>query len=80
MTDTDSQSEEVRLRILRAMSPARRLTLAVGWSTALRDMTRAGLRQQFSGASETRLSRLFAERWLGPELAAKVYGALDAHG
>ena len=29
--------------------------------------------QQFSDASEAQLHRLFAERWLGSELAAKVY-------
>lgn len=80
MTDTDPKSEEVRISLFRAMPPARRLAMAAGWSTTLRNMSRAGLRQQFSGASDTRLNRLFADRWLGPELAAKVYGPLDADG
>ena len=56
------------------MTPAKRLALATGWSSALRELTRAALRNQFTGASEDELKRHFAQRWLGPELAAKVYG------
>jgi hypothetical protein len=74
MNDTDPRAEKVQTAIFRAMSPTRRLAVAAGWSTALRDMTRATLRKQFPGATEDELRRRFAERWLGEELAAKAYG------
>ena len=80
MEDTDARANQVRIRILRAMSPARRLAMAAGWSTTLRDLTRARLRMDFSAASEEELKRLFAERWLGAELTEKVYGSGDVDG
>lgn len=73
MTDTDHESEKLRLDIFRRMSPARRLAMAAGWSTSLRQMSRAALKQQHQGATDAQLQRLFANRWLGPELAAAVY-------
>ena len=73
MDDTDRRAEALRLDLLRAMSPGRRLQLAVQWSTALRTLCQAGLRAQFPGASEAELHRRFAERWLGEDLAHRVY-------
>ena len=46
----------------------------------MRELVRANLKRQFDGASEASLRRLLAERWLGHELAAKVYGPSDTHG
>jgi|JI61114DRNA_FD_contig_31_5018685_length_448_multi_2_in_0_out_0_2 hypothetical protein len=80
MTDTDRKAEDARLRALRAMSPERRLSLAVGWSKSVREMTRSGLRQQFPQLNEREMLRLLAVRWLGEDLAMKVYGPIDAHG
>jgi len=80
MEDTDPKAEEVRIRLLRAMSPARRLALAAGWSNTLRELTRATLRDQFVGESEEQIRRRFADRWLGEELAEKVYGPIAGHG
>jgi len=78
MTDTSPEAEEVRIRALRKMSPARRLQMALGWSNALRDLIKANLRRQFHDATDATLSRMLADRWLGPELAAKAYGPLHA--
>lgn len=80
MTDTDRKAEEARLRALRAMSPERRLSLAVGWSKSVREMTRSSLRQQFPQMNEREMLRLLAVRWLGEDLAMKVYGPIDTHG
>jgi hypothetical protein len=80
MNDTTDEAERVRLRALRAMSPARRLAMATGWSQSVREMSRAGLRRQFPQASERHLHRLLVERVLGPELALKAYGPLNQHG
>ncbi|MCX6876679.1 MAG: hypothetical protein NTW21_23155 [Verrucomicrobia bacterium] len=80
MNDSQPQAEAVRLRILRAMSPARRLALAAGWTASLRTLIRARVAEESGAATALRQRRLFAERWLGPELALKVYGPLDSHG
>lgn len=80
MKDTTIQAEQARLSALRAMSPAKRLTLALGWSQAVRDLCRQGLKREFPQATEMELQRLLADRLLGPELATKAYGPLNAHG
>lgn len=54
--------------------------MATGWSNSMREMVRAGLSRQYEGAFEAFLRRLLAERWLGAELAAKVYGPSESHG
>ncbi len=46
----------------------------------MREMIRAALKKQFSEKPEGFRNRLLAERWLGPELASKVYGPRDTHG
>ena len=74
MHDTDADAELVRLQIFRSMSPGKRLSLATGWSTALRDLVRANLRGQFPDATDEQITRLFAERSLGKALADTVYG------
>lgn len=80
MNDTTNEAEAVRLRALRAMSPTRRLTMAMGWSQSVREMSRAGLRRQFPGVTERELHRMLAERVLGADLAFKAYGPLMSHG
>jgi hypothetical protein len=80
MNDTSPEAAEVQMRIFRAMPPARRLGIALSWSMGLRDMIKAKLRQDNPGASEAMLLRLLADRWLGPELATKVYGPHSAYG
>lgn len=79
-TDTSSLVEKVRLRALQTMSPARRFSLAAGWSQSVRELTRSSVRKQFPEASERELVRLLADRWLGEELATKVYGPKHTHG
>lgn len=80
VNDSSPQAEAVRLTLIQKMSPSRRLAMATGWSNSMREMVRANLRSQFNGASEDFVRRLLAERWLGSELAAKVYGPPDTHG
>ena len=74
MTDTASAADRLRLELFRAMTPARRLALAAGWSDSLRQLLRAKIRQERPEATEAELHRAFASRWLGEELAAKAYG------
>ena len=71
MNDTDKQSDAVRLHILRGMRPGRRLMMAAGWSTALRHMSRAGLRQQFKGASDELPAALVCRALAGARACGK---------
>lgn len=80
MNDTTNEAEQVRLQALRTMSPTRRLSMALGWSQSVRELSRAGLRRQHPQCSDKELHRLMADRLLGAELAATVYGPLNAHG
>jgi hypothetical protein len=80
VTDTSIEAEAIQLRILRAMPPGRRLALATGWSGSLRSMIRAKLHDDNRGATPAQLHRLFADRWLGPELAAAVYDPSNTNG
>lgn len=76
MTDTTHEADQVRMRALRAMTLAQRLSMALGWSQSVRDLSKASLRRQFPDCSASELRRLMAERTLGPELASKAYGTL----
>ena len=80
MNDTTSTAEAMRLRALQAMTPARRLGLALGWSQSLRELTRSSLHQQHPELPPLELHRLLAERLLGKELAQKAYGPFISHG
>jgi len=80
MTDTDPKAEAARLKALRAMSPARRLGLAIGWSRSVRELNRAALQRQYPELAERRINRLLADKLLGPEIAAKAYGTVRTDG
>jgi hypothetical protein len=80
MNDTSSTAEAMRLRALQAMTPTRRLGLALGWSQSVRELTRSSLRQQHPELPPQELHRLLAERLLGKELAQKAYGPFISHG
>lgn len=80
MNDTIPSAEAMRLQALRAMTPARRLSLALGWSRSVRELARNSLRQQHPELTPEALHRLLAERLLGQELARKAYGSPRTHG
>ncbi|CAN5769512.1 hypothetical protein BH11VER1_BH11VER1_10350 [soil metagenome] len=80
MNDTNPRAEKARLQALQAMSPARRLALAAGWSQSVREMTMQNMRRQHPEMSENGIHRLLVDRLLGSELAAKVYGPVTSYG
>ena len=80
MNDTTATVDAMRLRALHAMSPARRLSLALGWSQSVRELTRSSLHQQYPELLPQELYRLLAERLLGKDLASKAYGPLLGDG
>ncbi len=75
--DTSPEAERVLIELLRRTPPWRRLQLADQMSRTARELSIAGLRLRFPGASAAELRRRFADIHLGPELAARVYGALN---
>jgi len=80
MNDTTSTADAMRLRALQAMTPTRRLGLALGWSQSVRELTLNSLHQQHPELSPQELHLLLAERLLGKELAQKAYGMPVRHG
>jgi len=80
MNETSHEADRVRLQILRAMSPSKRLSLALGWSKSVRELSREGLRRQFPNGTDADVNRLLADRLLGADLALKVYGPAKAYG
>ena len=44
-----------------------------------RALALTGLRERYPGESPERLRRRLADLWLGPDLAAKAYGASPNH-
>lgn len=78
--DTSPGAEAVLLESLRSKTPFQRLRLALEASEALRQMAWASVRRDYPAASEEQVRREFACRWLGPELARKVYGSDSGGG
>ncbi len=76
--DTSPEAERVLIGLLRRVPAWRRLQLADQMSATVRQLSLAGLRTRHPAASEAELRRRFADLHLGPELAAKVYGAPPA--
>ena len=73
--DTSPEAERVLVALLRRTPSWRRLQLADQMSKSARGLSLAGLRARFPTASEAELRRHFADIYLGPKLAAEVYGA-----
>ena len=80
VNDTTPSAASVRLRALQAMSPARRLELALDWSRSVRELIRASIKQANPTLTDAHIHRLVAERLLGAELTAKAYGPPPSHG
>jgi hypothetical protein len=72
--DTSDEAEAVQIRLLRAMPVWRKIQLASELTRALREDVMAELCRWSPQAGPGELRRRFATIWLGPDLAAKVYG------
>ena len=77
--DTHPDAESVLLQLWRDASPARKLAVVDGAIRTARALALTGLRERHPGESPARLQRRLADLWLGPELAARAYGALPDH-
>lgn len=77
MNDTSPEAERVQRDMWRRMSPAEKLNLMRGLTRSVMELERIGFRMRNPGITDAQLFRAIADRRLGTELAAKVYGPRD---
>jgi len=74
--DTSPEAERVLIDLWRTATPERKFALVLDTTRALQEFMLAGLRERYPHATPARLRRLFADLWLGPDLARKAYGEM----
>lgn len=75
--DTRPDAEAVLIELLRHTPAWRKLQMVDQMNQAVRALTLSGLRRRHPDASPGELDRRLADLFLGPHLAARVYGPLD---
>ena len=76
LTDTSPAAERLQIELMR-QAPSWRKAYLVGQMTeSVRVLALSGLRKRHPQATPDQLWRMLAELWLGPDLAARVYGPL----
>lgn len=78
MNDTSPAAHGLQMAIYARMPAVKRARQAVARSASLRKMVWQRVVEAHPGATDIQLRRAFAERWLGPELASRVYGSMEA--
>ncbi len=73
-SDTSPEAERVQIELLRQAPTWRKLHLLAQMNSALRTLALSGLRERYPQAAPEELRRRLADLWLGPEVAARVYG------
>jgi hypothetical protein len=76
--DTSPEIERIQIERLRRMPTWRKMALVGDMNHAVRTLALAGLRQRHPGDTPARRYRRLADLMLGPELAARVYGPMQA--
>jgi len=74
LTDTTPEADAIQLQLLRQIPIWRKLQLMSDLNGMTRILVLSSLRQQYPQATAVELRRLVADRLLGCELAAAVYG------
>jgi hypothetical protein len=72
--DTRPEAERVQIELLRQAPAWRKLHLLAQMNSAVRTLAMSGLRRRYPHATPAELRRRLADLYLGPELAARVYG------
>ena len=72
--DTSRLVDRMQLDRLRRMTPTEKASALTALTKAVQDLAMAGLRERHPGATDDELRLRLAERILGPELVARVYG------
>jgi hypothetical protein len=76
--DTPPNAERVLIELLRGATPARKMAMLLEANRTARTLALTGLRERHPQDSPAGLRRRLADLWLGPDLAAKAYGARPA--
>jgi hypothetical protein len=77
----DPRVEAMQMAWYRDATPAEKMRVWAGLQRHVRNLALAGIRMRHPDASPEEQRRRLADLLLGPELAAKIYGALpDAGG
>lgn len=72
--DTTPEAWELMKSVWRRMAPQERFELAASMSQEAKEMTLAGIRRKFPGASPEKILHVYATRCYGPELADAAFG------
>jgi hypothetical protein len=75
-SDTAAEANRVLLELLRQAPVWRKLEMIGQLNLMAKSLALSNLRRQYPESMETELRRRLADRLLGPELAAMVYGPL----
>ncbi len=76
--DTDPQAEAVQLKIYREMATSRKIELVFEAIEMNRSLVLAGIQSRYPKAGPEEVRRRFMGLSLGEDLAARVYGPLEA--
>ncbi|MGA2505036.1 MAG: hypothetical protein ABSG01_13175 [Anaerolineales bacterium] len=69
--------EELQIKLLRQVSPTRKMEMLGELNASARMLALSGLRLRYPQAGETELRRRLAGYLLGEDLASKVYGEIN---
>ena len=78
VSDTHPDIERLQIELMRQLPAWRKVELIFELNRTARLFAMAGLRQRHPDATEDELNRRLADIILGPELAEKAYGPLNA--
>lgn len=78
LSDTTPAVQAVLVDMLRRATPARKLEMTAQLNATVRTLALVGLQRRHPQADEAELQRRLADLLLGPELATRAYGPLQA--
>jgi len=76
-SEPHSRMEELQIKLLRQVSPTRKMEMLGELNASARMLALSGLRLRYPQAGETELRRRLAGYLLGEDLASKVYGEIN---
>lgn len=80
LSDTHPDIAEMKIQLLRKLSPAQKLAMVGQLNQTVRILVLAGLKSRYPDDPPEKLKRRLADLILGAELAHKAYGPLEAEG
>lgn len=75
--DTHPKMEALQIQLWRQATPTRKMNMLAQLNKSAQILALAGLRAQYTQASESEIRRRLADLLLGEETAYKVYGEIN---